>query len=72
VNGQVFAVWVSPTELAPGEYCDFALKGADTFDAVCRRRKESVAGVQTPHEFRQAVTSGRVAANAKVKMQWSK
>jgi len=62
LNGQVFAVWVSPTELAPDEYADFALKGADTFDEVCRRCAESVAPVRTPDEFRQAVTSGRIAA----------
>ena len=62
VNGQVFAVWVSPTELKPGEYCDFALKGADTFDEVCTRCAESVAPARTPDEFRQATTTGRIAA----------
>ena len=62
VNGQVFAVWVSPTELKPGEYCDFALKGADALDEVCRRCAESVAPARTPDEFRQAVASGRIAA----------
>lgn len=62
VNGQVFAVWVSPTELKPGEYCDFALKGADTFSEVCARCAESVAPVRTPGEFRQVVAAGRIAA----------
>ena len=62
VNGQVFAVWVSPTELKPGEYCDFALKGADTFDEVCARCGDTVAAVRTPGEFRQAVAMGRIAA----------
>ena len=62
VNGQVFAVWVSPTELAPGEYCDFALKGADAFGEVCTRCAESVAPVRTPDEFRQATAAGRIAA----------
>jgi membrane dipeptidase len=62
VSGQVFAVWVSPTELKPGEYCDFALKGADTFDEVCGRCAESVAPARTPDEFRQATTAGRIAA----------
>jgi membrane dipeptidase len=62
VNGQVFAVWVSPTELKPGEYCDFALSGADTFDEVCARCEDTVAPVRTPDEFRQAVATGRIAA----------
>lgn len=62
VNGQVFAVWVSPTELKPGEYRDFALKGADVFDEVCARCADTVAPVRTPDEFRQAVASGRIAA----------
>jgi membrane dipeptidase len=62
VNGQVFAVWVSPTELAPGEYCDFALKGADAFDAVCARCADRVVPVRTPDEFRRATASGRIAA----------
>jgi len=62
VNGQVFAVWVSPTELKPGEYCDFALRGADAFDEVCRRCADSVAPVRTPDEFRRAVAAGRIAA----------
>ena len=62
VNGQVFAVWVSPTELKPGEYCDFVLKGVDTFDAVCAKCTDSVAPVRTPDELRQAVVSGRIAA----------
>jgi membrane dipeptidase len=61
VNGQVFAVWVSPTELKPGEYRDFALKGADAFDEVCARCANTVAPARTPNEFRQAVASGRVA-----------
>lgn len=62
VNGQVFAVWVSPTDLKPGEYCDFALKGADEFDRVCAQCPETVAPARTPDEFRQAVTAGRIAA----------
>jgi membrane dipeptidase len=62
VNGQVFAVWVSPTELKPGEYCDFALKGADAFDEVCARCADTIAPVRTPDEFRQAVATGRIAA----------
>lgn len=62
VNGQVFAVWVSPTELKPGEYCDFALKGADAFDDVCARCSSVVAPVRTPDEFRQATEAGRIAA----------
>ena len=62
VNGQVFAVWVSPTELKPGEFARFVLKGADTFDEVCRRCAESVAPVRTPGEFRQATAAGRIAA----------
>lgn len=62
VNGQVFAVWVSPTELKPDEYCDFALKGADTFDDVCARCSDVVAPVRTPAEFRQATATGRIAA----------
>ena len=62
INGQVFAVWVSPTELKPGEYCDFALKGADTFDDVCARSADTVAPVRTPDEFRQTVAAGRIAA----------
>jgi len=62
VNGQVFAVWVSPTELKPGEYRDFVLKGADTFDEVCARSAEGVVPVRTPDEFRQSVAGGRIAA----------
>jgi membrane dipeptidase len=62
VNGQVFAVWVSPTELKPGEYRDFVLKGADAFDEVCSRCADIVAPVRTPSEFRQAVAAGRIAA----------
>ncbi len=62
VNGQVFAVWVSPTELRPGEYCDFALKGAGTFYEVCARSADMVAPVPTPDEFRQTVAAGRIAA----------
>jgi len=62
VNGQVFAVWVSPTELKPGEYCDFALRGADAFDEVCTRCWDSVAPARTPGEFRQATAAGRIAA----------
>ena len=62
VNGQVFAVWVSPTELKPGEYCDFALKGADAFDEVCARRSDIVNPVRTPDEFRRATAAGRIAA----------
>lgn len=62
VNGQVFAIWVSPTELKPGEYCDFALRGADVFDHVCARCSDVVVPVRTPGEFRQATTAGRIAA----------
>lgn len=62
VNGQVFAVWVSPTELKPGEYCDFALKGADAFEEVCAKCADMVAPVRTPDEFRQAAVAGRIAA----------
>ncbi len=62
INGQVFAVWVSPTELKPGEYFDFALKGADTFDEVCARSAEMVAPVRNPGEFRRATDEGRIAA----------
>jgi membrane dipeptidase len=62
VNGQVFAVWVSPSELKPGEYCDFALRGADTFDDVCARSADTVAPVRTPDEFRRTVAAGRIAA----------
>ena len=62
VNGQVFAVWISPTELKPGEYCDFALRGAGVFDDVCARCSEVVASVRTPEEFRQVTTAGRIAA----------
>lgn len=62
VNGQIFAVWVSPTELKPGEYCDFALQGADAFDRVCAQCPETVAPARTPDEFRQATTAGRVGA----------
>jgi membrane dipeptidase len=62
VNGQVFAVWVSPTELKPGEYCNFALKGADAFDEVCARRPDIVTPVRTPDEFRRATAAGRIAA----------
>ncbi len=62
VNGQVFAVWVSPTELKPGEYCHFALKGAGTFDEVCARSSDMVAPARTPGEFRQATAAGRIAA----------
>ena len=61
VNGQIFAVWVSPTELKPGEYCDFALKGADAFDRVCAQCPETVTRARTPDEFRQATTDGRIA-----------
>ncbi len=62
VNGQVFAVWVSPTELRPGEYRDFALKGADAFREVCARCPGVLAPVSTPQEFRQADAGGRIAA----------
>ncbi len=71
VNGQVFAVWVSPTDmtlgagrasLKAGEYRDFALRGADTFDEVCARCADTVAPVRTPDEFRQAIATGRIAA----------
>jgi membrane dipeptidase len=62
VNGQVFAVWVSPTELKPGEFRDFALKGADTFDEICARCTDTVVPVRTPAEFRQAIATGRIAA----------
>jgi membrane dipeptidase len=62
VNGQIFAVWVSPTELKPGEYCDFVLKGAETFHQVCGRSADMVAPARNPDEFRQAVASGRIAA----------
>jgi membrane dipeptidase len=62
VNGQVFAVWVSPTELKPGEYCDFALKGADAFEAVCARCADSMAPVRTPDELRRTAAAGRIAA----------
>jgi membrane dipeptidase len=62
VNGEVFAVWVSPTELKPGEYCDFALKGADAFEEVCAKCADMVAPVRTPDEFRQAAVAGRIAA----------
>jgi membrane dipeptidase len=62
VNGQIFAVWVSPTELKPGEYYDFALKGADTFDQVCARCSDAIAPARTPDEFRQVVATGRIAA----------
>ncbi len=61
LNGQVFAVWVSPTDLKPGEYCDFALKGADVFDRVCAQCPETVGPARTPDEFRQATSSGRIA-----------
>ena len=62
VNGQIFAVWVSPTELKPGEYCDFALTGADEFDRVCAKCAEYVSSVRTPGELRQATAAGRIAA----------
>ncbi|MBN2465371.1 dipeptidase [candidate division WOR-3 bacterium] len=62
VNGQVFAVWVSPTELKPGEYCDFALRGADVFDQVCAGCPDAVTPVRTPAGFRQATAAGRIAA----------
>jgi membrane dipeptidase len=62
VNGEVFAVWISPAELKPGEYCDFALKGANTFDEMCARCADTVTSVRTPGEFRQAVAAGRIAA----------
>ncbi|HTW92809.1 MAG TPA: dipeptidase [bacterium] len=62
VNGQVFAIWVSPTELKPGEYCDFVLKGADTFDEVCARCPDLVTPALTPDEFRQTTAAGRIAA----------
>jgi membrane dipeptidase len=62
VNGQVFAIWVSPTELKPGEYCDFALKGASAFEEVCARCPETVAAARTTDEFRQTATNGRIAA----------
>jgi len=62
VNGQVFAVWVSPTQLKPDEYCGFAIKGAEAFDRVCGRSADMVAPARNPDEFRQAVVSGRIAA----------
>jgi membrane dipeptidase len=62
VNGQVFAVWVSPTELKPHEYCDFALRGADVFDQVCTGCSDVVTPVRTPEEFREATAAGRIAA----------
>jgi membrane dipeptidase len=62
VNGQVFAVWVSPTELKPGEYCDFALRGADVFDQVCAGCSDVVTAVRTPGEFREATAAGRIGA----------
>jgi len=62
VNGQVFAVWVSPTDLKPGEYCDFALRGADAFDEVCRRSADVMSPARTPADFRQAVAAGKIAA----------
>jgi membrane dipeptidase len=62
VTGQVFAIWVSPTELKPGEYADFVLKGTDVFDEVCAKAADSVARVRSPDEFRQAVSRGRIAA----------
>jgi membrane dipeptidase len=62
VNGQVFAVWVSPTELKPGEYCEFALKGAGAFAEACARSSDLVTAVRTPDEFRQATAAGRIAA----------
>ena len=62
VNGQVFAVWVSPTELKPGEYCDFVLKGTDAFDEVCSRCADIIASARTPGEFRQATAAGQIAA----------
>jgi membrane dipeptidase len=62
VTGQVFAVWVSPTELKPGEFRDFALKGANTFDEVCARCADTVAPARTPEEFRQAIATGRIGA----------
>ena len=62
VNGQIFAVWGSPTELKPGEYRDFALKGTNAFDEVCARCADAVAPVRTPDEFRQVTAAGRIAA----------
>ena len=62
VNGQVFAVWISPTELKPGEYCDFAFRGADAFDAVCAQSEGGVVPVRTPDEFRDVIAAGRIAA----------
>ncbi len=62
VTGQVFAIWVSPTELKPGEYADFVLKGADAFDDVLGRAGDSLARARTPDEFQRVVGSGRVAA----------
>lgn len=62
VNGQVFAVWVSPTELKPGEYCDFALRGADVFGQMCAGCSDMITPVRTPGEFRQVAAAGRIAA----------
>jgi membrane dipeptidase len=76
VNGQVFAVWVSPTELKPGEYCDFALKGADTFDEVCRRslemeppRAPSRRGISPPRH--QDTNSPDIRPSSLVPCPWS-
>jgi len=62
VNGQVFAIWVSPTELQPDEYCDFALRGAQVFDRVCSGCADTLAPVRTPDAMRRAVAAGRIAA----------
>jgi membrane dipeptidase len=62
VTGQLFAIWVSPTELKPGEYQPFVLKGCDMFDEVCSKAQESVSPARTPDEFRKVVESGRTAA----------
>jgi membrane dipeptidase len=62
VNGQVFAVWVSPTELKPGEYCDFALRGADVFGQVCAGCSDMITPVRNPEEFRKVTAAGRIAA----------
>ena len=62
VTGQLFAIWVSPTDLQPGEFQPFVLKGCDVFDEVCAKAADDIAPARTPDEFRRVVESGRTAA----------
>ena len=62
VSGQVFAIWVNPKGIAPDDYAAFVHRTIDASDFLFRDAAADLCLARTPDEFRQVVSSGRIAA----------